>query len=110
LDTLAWEAGGPAGRLVSDVARLRRLVEDLMEIPRFDAARQEVRAEPVDVSSVVAGTLRARGWESRVEVRAQPLVLQTDRRRLERIVGDLVGNALEHGGGGVSVTGAGGGT
>jgi two-component system sensor histidine kinase MtrB len=79
-------------------------VEDLMEISRLDAGRGAVRVEPVDVGSTVAHTVRGRGWDARVElVSGRPVVLGTDRRRLERIVGNLIGNALEHGGGTVSV-------
>src|SRR3989442_469890 len=104
LERIPADARRPAELLVADVGRLRRLVEDLMEISRFDAGKEVVRTEPVDVSSLVAAVLRARGWEARVELRAEPLPLETDRRRLERIVSNLVGNALEHGGGRAAVT------
>ncbi len=103
LDQMPAEARRPAEMLVADVARLRRMVEDLMEISRFDAGREAVRVEPVDVGSLVEAAVRARGWESRVSVQASPLILETDRRRLERIVANLVGNALEHGGGRAAV-------
>jgi two-component system sensor histidine kinase MtrB len=62
-----------------------------------------VNLEPVDLAALVGATLRTRGWESRVVVRAQETVVGSDRRRLERIVSNLVGNALEHGGANVQV-------
>jgi two-component system sensor histidine kinase MtrB len=93
----------PAELLVADVGRLRRLVEELMEISRFDAGAESVRAELVDLGSLAAATVRARGWEERVRLDAQEVTITSDPRRLERIVGNLVGNALEHGGRGVSV-------
>jgi two-component system sensor histidine kinase MtrB len=75
-----------------------------MEISRLDAGGGPVQVEPVDVGSAVAQTVRGRGWEGRVAVAGGgPVVVSTDRRRLERIVGNLVGNALEHGGREVSV-------
>jgi two-component system sensor histidine kinase MtrB len=103
LDRVPQEARRPAELLVEDVGRLRRLVEDLMEVARLDAARDGVTAEapepePVDVGALVGATLRARGWDPRVDLRVDDVVVQTDRRRLERIVANLVGNALEHGG------------
>jgi two-component system sensor histidine kinase MtrB len=98
------DARRPAEILVADVARLRRMVEDLMEISRLDAGKEAVRVEPVDVGSLVRQVLRARGWETRVQVEGAGVVIQSDRRRIERIVANLVGNALEHGGESVRVT------
>jgi two-component system, OmpR family, sensor histidine kinase MtrB len=103
LDAMPEEARRPAELLVADVARLRRLVEELMEISRLDAGGGDLRVESVDVGSLVAGSVRARGWESRVRLETDGLVLPTDRRRLDRVVTNLVGNALEHGGRDVSV-------
>lgn len=104
LDRMPEEARRPAEMLVRDVARLRRLVEDLMEISRLDAGGGAVRVEPIDVGAVVAQTMRSRGWGERAQlVAGLPVVVGTDRRRLERIVGNLIGNALEHGGRDVSV-------
>jgi two-component system sensor histidine kinase MtrB len=85
------------------VARLRQLVDDLMEISRFDAGRESVHAETVDLGSLAAAAVRARGWEDRVRLDADEVVITSDPRRLERIVANLVGNALEHGGPGVTV-------
>ena len=104
VERMPQEARRPAELLIQDVTRLRRLVEELMEISRFDAGRETVQAEPVELMPLVGAILRARGWEGRVSVGGDGLVLSTDRRRLERIVGNLVGNALEHGGGHVRVT------
>ena len=97
------EAQRPAELLVADVARLRDLVEDLMEISRLDAGTQPVRPERVDLGSLVASAVRARGWEDRVHLDAGEVVLTSDPRRLERIVANLIGNALEHGGREVAV-------
>jgi two-component system, OmpR family, sensor histidine kinase MtrB len=103
IEQMPAEARRPAELLVEDVKRLRDLVEDLMEISRLDAGTQPVRPERVDLGSLVETAVRARGWQERVHVDADRLVLVTDPRRVERIVANLVGNALEHGGREVAV-------
>jgi two-component system sensor histidine kinase MtrB len=97
------ESRRPAELLIGDVGRLRRLVEELMEISRFDAGVESVHAEDVDVAALVAATLRGRGWEERVQLDGNGLTVTSDPRRLEHIVANLVDNALEHGASGVSV-------
>ena len=103
LDELPPESRRPAELLIADVARLRKLVEDLMEISRFDAGAESVQAEDVDVAALVRAAVRARGWGDRVQLEGDGLRVTSDPRRLERIVANLVDNALEHGGSSVSV-------
>ena len=103
LDRMPPEARRPAELLIADVGRLRKLVEDLMEISRFDAGAESVHAEEVDVAALVGATVRARGWDDRVRLEGDGLRVTSDPRRLERIVANLVDNALEHGGSSVSV-------
>ena len=103
LDQMPPESRRPAELLIADVARLRKLVEDLMEISRFDAGAESVHAEEVDLAALVRATVRARGWDDRVRLEGDGLRVTSDPRRLERIVANLVDNALEHGGSSVSV-------
>jgi signal transduction histidine kinase len=103
LDSMPPESRRPAELLVADVGRLRRLVEDLMEISRFDSGQESVHAESVDLGSLTKAAVRARGWEERVRLDADEVELTSDPRRLERIVANLVGNAVEHGGSDVAV-------
>jgi two-component system sensor histidine kinase MtrB len=97
LERMPPEARRPAQMLVEDVERLRRLVEELMEISRLDAGRGDVRTEDVDLAQLAAGLLRSRGWEKSVSLDAEPLVVVTDPRRAERILSNLIENALAHG-------------
>ena len=103
LERMPAEARRPAELLVEDVKRLRDLVEDLMEISRLDAGTQRVRVERVDVGSLAAAAVRARDWDDRVRIEREDVVVESDPRRLERIVANLIGNALEHGGRDVAV-------
>jgi signal transduction histidine kinase len=103
LDQMPDEARRPAEMLVTDVARLRKLVEDVLEVSRLDAGQATVHVETLDLGSLVQAILRARGWQSRVTLHAEEVVLDTDRRRVERVVANLVGNAVEHGGREVAV-------
>ena len=103
LDRIPPASRRPAELLIADVGRLRRLVEELMEISRFDAGAESIHAEEVDVAALVSATVRARGWDGRVRLHGSGLTLTSDPRRLERIVANLVGNALEHGASEVSV-------
>jgi signal transduction histidine kinase len=98
LDRMPEESRRPAELLIQDVTRLRKLVEELMEISRFDAGRETLQPQTVEVGPLVEAVLRARGWDGRVRVDGDDATLTADPRRLERIVANLVGNALEHGG------------
>lgn len=99
IDNLPPDGRRVAQLLEADVVRLRRLVEDLMEISRLDAGREVVRLESVDVCRLVQAVIRARAWDSRVDLECRDVNTTTDRRRLESVVSNLVSNALEHGGG-----------
>ena len=98
IERMPPEARRPAELLVADVSRLRDLVEDLMEISRLDAGTQPVRPERVDLGSLVTSAVSARGWRERLQLETEEVVITSDPRRLERIVANLIGNALEHGG------------
>jgi two-component system, OmpR family, sensor histidine kinase MtrB len=98
LDRMPPESRRPAELLISDVGRLRVLVEDLMEISRLDAGAEAVHNEPVDLATLTGAIVRARGWDGRVRLDADETAIETDPRRVERILSNLIGNALEHGG------------
>ncbi|GAA4563093.1 HAMP domain-containing sensor histidine kinase [Micromonospora coerulea] len=101
LDALPADARRAAELLVTDVVRLRRLVEELMEISRLDAGREVLAVRPVDVVALLRGILDSRGWTGRVTVTGDATPVDTDPRRLERVLANLVANAVEHGGGAV---------
>ncbi|MEV8612525.1 HAMP domain-containing sensor histidine kinase [Amycolatopsis sp. NPDC051373] len=90
-----------AARLVStETRRLTRLVQDLVEISRFDAGRAELRLEEWDVAQGVTDSLAARGWTAAngiVTDLPAGVVATVDPRRLDIVVANLVGNALRHG-------------
>ncbi|MBT3153595.1 HAMP domain-containing histidine kinase [Streptomyces sp. CHD11] len=90
-----------AVRLISSETRtLARLVEDLMEISRFDAGAAQVHLEDVDLRTIVVKSLQVRGWDDdeRVVARLPERVpVRVDPRRIDVVLANLVGNALRHG-------------
>jgi two-component system sensor histidine kinase MtrB len=90
-----------AARLVSgETRRLTRLVQDLVEISRFDAGRAELALDEWDLATAIRDSLDARGWrdgEDLVTDLPDGVLARVDRRRLDLIVANLVGNALRHG-------------
>ncbi|MEV6455138.1 HAMP domain-containing histidine kinase [Streptomyces anulatus] len=90
--------------LVRDRLRaLNALVEDLLEISRLDAGAERARLDPVPLGELVADVVRRTGTDTRVAVGAAEVV-ETDPRRVERIVVNLVTNAHRHGAAPVEVT------
>ncbi|MET8755854.1 HAMP domain-containing sensor histidine kinase [Streptomyces sp. NPDC004667] len=98
------------------VRDLRGLVEDLLEISRLDAgAERPVRAH-VPLGAVVSEAVARTGLDARVTVTGPGAAagtaetagtvetVETDPRRLERIVGNLVINAHRHGAAPIEVT------
>ncbi|MQS16254.1 HAMP domain-containing histidine kinase [Streptomyces kaniharaensis] len=90
-----------AVRLISqETANLARLVEDLMEISRFDAGAAALHLDDIDLAESVQRTLIARGWQNHVDTRLpEPAALRgrVDPRRLDVVVANLIANALRHG-------------
>jgi two-component system sensor histidine kinase MtrB len=81
--------------LAEDVANLRRLVEELMEVSEVDAGRATIREEEVDLLSLARALVaRARRPAS---VSGEHVVTVSDKARLERILANLLDNAFEHG-------------
>ncbi|MGZ3146888.1 sensor histidine kinase [Lentzea chajnantorensis] len=95
-----------AARLVSaETRKLTRLVNDLMEISRFDEGRNVLELDEWDIGTAVSDSLAARGWTSSVEASLPAGVTgRVDRRRLDVVVANLVGNALRHGSAPVTVS------
>lgn len=100
------EQPAKAVRLVlSEVERLRELVEHLIEVSRFDAGTATLALESVDVADAISDSLEVRGWGEDVRVQAPTgVVVNLDPRRFDVIVANLVGNALKHGGPPILVT------
>lgn len=96
LDALPSESRRAGELLVEDVGRLRSLVDDLMEVSRFDARAEQIALESVDLARLVRTVAAARLPDATLELPDGPFVTDTDPRRLERILGNLLDNAREH--------------
>jgi two-component system sensor histidine kinase MtrB len=90
-----------AARLVSEeTRRLTRLVQDLVEISRFDAGRAELQLDEWELPTAIKDSVEGRGWrfgEGLVADLPSGITAWVDRRRLDIIVANLVGNAIRHG-------------
>ncbi|MFN8189353.1 MAG: MtrAB system histidine kinase MtrB [Nocardioidaceae bacterium] len=89
--------------LQTELDRFETLLSDLLEISRFDAGAAVLDPEDVnliDVAHRVVDATRVladkRGTRVRVEAPAEPCIAEADVRRVERIVRNLVGNAIDH--------------
>jgi two-component system sensor histidine kinase MtrB len=103
-DQLDGSAARSAELLQGQLERFESLLADLLEISRYDANAATLDAEPIDIcdlvrrSADVAQQLAERRG-ARIEFRlpARPCVAEADRRRVERILRNLLVNAVEHG-------------
>ncbi|MFR9757392.1 ATP-binding protein [Streptomyces sp. TR06-5] len=96
----------PAVQLVvSETRRLGDLVENLMEVTRFDAGTARLVLDDVDVADQVTACIDARAWLDAVELDAdRGIMARLDPRRLDVVLANLIGNALKHGGSPVRVS------
>ncbi len=90
--------------LFDQVERFQALLADLLEISRFDAGAATLEAEPVDLVQLVqhaidgARPLAERlGSEVRISSEEASCIVEADARRIDRILRNLIVNALEHG-------------
>lgn len=86
--------------LSDEVVRFERLVEDLLEISRYDAGAARLDLEPVDVAALTKGLLAEAKQDAEISVPSElEAPILADRRRLEQSLRNLIRNAIVHGGG-----------
>jgi two-component system sensor histidine kinase MtrB len=90
--------------LQAQLDRFELLLSDLLEVSRFDAGAAVLEAEPVDVRELVTRVVdglgplaERRGCALLTHLPLVACSAEVDPRRVERIVRNLVGNAIEHG-------------
>jgi two-component system sensor histidine kinase MtrB len=105
-DELDEKAQRSLNTLVSQVARFESLLSDLLEISRYDAGAVVAEIEPNnlgDVAQMVATGLEplaeTLGCELIVKLPSKTADADFDRRRIERVLRNLISNAIEHGAG-----------
>lgn len=102
---LPGDAGDALELLAGEMHRFERLVSDLLEISRSDVGSADVTLEPVNPADLVARTVPSRLQHCVVVTpAARDALVNTDKRRLERVVANLVDNAEGHGDGLTRVT------
>lgn len=85
------------GLAAEEVRSLRRLVDDLLELSRAEAGGVHVSQDDVDLFDFTQELVRRRAPQAPVRIEGEPFVVRTDKTRLERLVGNLVENAVVHG-------------
>ncbi|WP_104042709.1 MtrAB system histidine kinase MtrB [Arthrobacter sp. ZGTC412] len=90
--------------LYNQVERFQSLLSDLLEISRFDAGVAMLDAEPEDILQVVAHVIEgaapvAAEYGSEIILSAPDgaVIAEMDARRIDRILRNLILNAVEHG-------------
>lgn len=93
--------------MVDELDRFESLLSDLLEVSRYDAGMAELQLDSVDVRTcvmdcvVAAGPVAATtGVRIITHLPDDEVVAQVDQTRLERIVRNLINNAVDHAEGG----------
>ncbi|KXW61920.1 MtrAB system histidine kinase MtrB [Mycolicibacterium phlei] len=89
--------------MVSELDRFESLLNDLLEISRHDAGVAELAVEAVDLRNIVRSALdnvghlaEDAGIELIVELPPNEVIAEVDPRRVERILRNLIANAIDH--------------
>jgi two-component system sensor histidine kinase MtrB len=90
--------------LQSQIERFEILLTDLLEISRHDSNVATLDPEPADLCDIVRRSAddaqqlaERRGGRIEFRLPVQPCMAEVDRRRVERILRNLLVNAVEHG-------------
>ncbi|MER7130504.1 MtrAB system histidine kinase MtrB [Streptosporangium saharense] len=97
-------AARSAELMQNQLNRFESMLADLLEISRYDAGAAELDIEPVDIRDVVLRAVAdsealAERHSTRFDLRlpGDPCMAEMDSRRVERILRNLLFNAIEHG-------------
>jgi signal transduction histidine kinase len=101
-DELPERAQAALDLLSRDVVRFQGLVEDLLEISRFDAGAIRLHMEELLAAEFVRQAVAVSSLPKTpviVSERAETALIRGDRRRLARVIANLIDNARAYGGG-----------
>lgn len=101
-DELTERSQAALDLLVADVARFSGLVEDLLEISRYDAGAVRLNRDQLVVGEFIEQAVRASSLprtSTNIDTRCASARIHGDRRRLARVIANLIDNARLHGGG-----------
>lgn len=89
--------------LQAELDRFESLLADLLEISRHDAHVAVLEPDPIDLRGLVRGSVDAvatlagrAGVDLRVDMPDEPVVADVDGRRVQRVLRNLLVNAVEH--------------
>jgi signal transduction histidine kinase len=99
-DHLDARTASAVGLVVEEVDRFQTLVTDLLELARSD---QPPHLTTVDVADLARQVCRSRDVGEDAVIADGDSTWSVDRRRMERILANLIDNATQHGGGAVAV-------
>lgn len=106
-DEMPERARAALDLLVADVARFQGLVEDLLEISRYDAGAIRLESEVFLVGEFVRQAIAvsiAPSTTLTIAEGASDLAITGDRRRLARVIANLIDNGQSYGGGDLEIT------
>ncbi len=95
--------GRPKEMINDRLQALRGLTEDLLEISRLDAGAEKAELSEHSLAALVEHAVRGTGLEAGIDV-VRDTTVRTDRRRLDRILANLLVNSHKHGRPPVTVT------
>lgn len=103
-DTFPPPTARTAELLHTQIERFELLLADLLEMSRYDAGAVDMETEPTnlvrlveDAVESVASLAASKGSDLRVVAPGGYFEAEVDRRRIRRILQNLLGNAIDHG-------------
>lgn len=102
-EDFAPELSRSAELLTNELDRFENLLTDLLEISRYDAGAAALESEKIDIVGIVERAVVAsqalatrHGIALQALVTPGPVLAEVDARRVERVLRNLIGNALDH--------------
>jgi PAS domain S-box-containing protein len=85
-------------RMAANARKLNELLSDLLDLDRLARGIVEPKRQPTDVGALARGVVEEseRGEDRRVELDVEPVEVWVDAAKVERIVENLVANAVRH--------------
>jgi two-component system sensor histidine kinase MtrB len=99
-DSFSPTVSRSAELLQNQIDRFEKLLTDLLELSRFDASAAAVESQPFDVRLTLQRTLdyitSADNDFLRFTMPENPILVEGDERRIERVLRNLITNAIDH--------------